>query len=413
VKTIALVALGLSLTTLAYADALPASEDALVAFALAHSPALRASRAERKTAEAQEITAGALENPVLRLEWLHANAGDVGDMGWGVGLSWQPPRPGEWSARKKEARAHTLEVTEDNRERAADLEAAIRIGWASAQALGEQLEAATRAVDSRRALEQLVEQRVLRGASTRVELSVISLSVARAEQERDALSVEKSVLEDRLSGLAGLPALGSVDVPNSAPQAPGPPPDTKALETRALADRPLLRADAARAEKMEQAIRAERARSWPWFDLAAAPRYRFNDQASRRHDLTLAIDVSIPVFDGNGGRIAAAESERDKQAALREAHIAEVGRDIAIARREVERGSAMLERHLRTVEPLLKQHATLLAEALANRQVDLTALLAAEDLALRSRRELAQTRFAYRRACIDLARAVGRLGGAQ
>ena len=103
------------------------TEDALVKTALANNPELRAGQWERNVAEAQVSTASALNNPVLRLEWLHAQDGDPiaqngtpSASGWAARLSWTPPQPTEWSARRAQAQARTVEVEHELLERAAD-----------------------------------------------------------------------------------------------------------------------------------------------------------------------------------------------------------------------------------------------------------------------------------------------------
>ena len=80
-------------------------QDALVSLALAQNPELRAARHERQVAEAGVVRASALENPTLRVEWLHAVTPDR--MGFGLGLGWNPPQPTVYAATRAAAKAHT------------------------------------------------------------------------------------------------------------------------------------------------------------------------------------------------------------------------------------------------------------------------------------------------------------------
>ncbi|MCW5835302.1 MAG: TolC family protein, partial [Labilithrix sp.] len=185
------------------------TEERLVATARAQNRELRVRSADRDVAKAGERTAAAIANPSVRLEWLHAQEGNPFDSGWGVGLSWKPPQPGVWSAQRKEAEANTRAVELETLESAAELEAAVRAGWATCAELGALYEVADRAVATRRSIQELVAERVERGAATRIELSAASLSVTRAEQERDEIGVERESARRRLAALAGLPA-GSV-----------------------------------------------------------------------------------------------------------------------------------------------------------------------------------------------------------
>ncbi len=380
------------------------TQDALVALARAQNPSLRAAQHDREVAAAGVTTASALENPSLRVEWLHAITPDR--MGFGVGLGWSPPHPTVYAARKEEARARTREVEEELVERAWDLEATVRAGFVAAEAQGELLRVATQAVDARRALLAALRERAAHGVSTKVEVSLAALSVARAEHEREGLSLQRETTLAKLAGLAGLPPGTSLELAAStAPdEAIG---ELARLEQRALVERASLKADAARIDQRDQALRGERAKRLPWIGLASLPRYRYSDMSNITHDLAFAVDISLPVLDTNGGRIAAAEAMRAKESALHAAHVAEVLREVATARNEAIRQKVILDRYEAAVTPILAEHAALLREALAGHQVDTTAVLAAADVALRCERELAEGRLGVRRAQIALARASG------
>jgi outer membrane protein TolC len=394
---------------------LTTTEDGLVKGALAHNPELRAGQWERNIAEAQVSTASALNNPVLRLEWLHAQEGSPIESGWGARLSWTPPQPTEWSARRAQARARTTEVEHELLERAADLEASIRTGCATADALAEQLSIAARALETRRAIVSILASRVERGASTRLELNAATLSTARTEQERDEIVIARESVLRRLASIAGLPAGTRLDLAPGVPADASPSPgdagegDARSLEARALVLRPLFRADAARAEQASQALRAEKTRRYPWFSLSSLPRVRVTDAQSRPVDLMFGIDLTLPIFDGNGGRIAAAEAEQHRQNELHAVHVSTVRRDIDVAREETTRRRELLARFKRTIEPILEEHATLLRDAMEGRQLDFLALLSAEDVVVRTQREYVEARLSYRKSRIQLLRASGAL----
>jgi multidrug efflux system outer membrane protein len=382
------------------------TEDALVTSALTHNADLRAGRWERNVAEAQVTTATALQNPVLRLEWLHAQNGDPLDTGGGARLSWTPPQPWEWSARRLQARAHTVEVEEELNERAADLELSVRSACATVDALAEQLALSTRAVETRRSIHSVIKERLERGASTRIELNAAALAVFRAEQERDAVAISRRSALLQVSALAGLPRGTAMDLA-AAEQLTGPPrADEQELE-RALLRRPLLRADAARAEQAAQAVRAEKTRSYPWISLSSLPRLRITDASNRPYDLTFSVDITLPILDTNSGRIAAAEAEQRRQEELRSAHLTSVHRDVDIARGETIRRGELVERYRTAMQPIIEEHALLLRDALMGRQLDFLALLAAEETVVRAQREEIEARLAHRKATILLARASG------
>src|SRR5262249_25950653 len=132
-------------------------------------------------------TAGAWSNPVARAEWLHVQTKD--DYGFGIGLAWTPPQPGVYGPHRDAARATEQAVTADISERAADLEQQVRSAYAQIQALDQELELAAQSVAMRRAVYDATSERVVRGAGSRIDVSLAAVSVARGEQQRELLQL--------------------------------------------------------------------------------------------------------------------------------------------------------------------------------------------------------------------------------
>ena len=385
-------------------------ETSLVRFALAHNPELRAAHWEQDIASAGVTRASALSNPALRGEWLHVQS--PADYGWGVGLEWTPPQPGVYGAGKDAARAQVRATKADFSERAADLEAAVRRSYAQVGALGEEIALAEQSVATRRSVYQAVKERVAHGAASRIDLSLSSVSLARGEQERDLLLLARSSEVASLEALLGLPADRALDLSargtSEAPSAASPAPSATDLEQRALAERPQLQADAARSDAAEATLSAERAKRWPWLALQA--RYRRHDQSTYENDVTLGLELTLPIFNQNPGPIAAAEAARREQRDLLFAHRFNIEREVRALRAESERRREIAEHYATTIAPVLSEHAALVKQALAGLELDLTALLAAEDLVTKSGIEYLEARLAQRKAEIALARTLGEYG---
>jgi cobalt-zinc-cadmium efflux system outer membrane protein len=388
-------------------------EQAVVRFALSHNPDLRAAQWSEAIARAGVQSASALSNPVARGEWLHVQSGS--DYGWGVGLEWQPPQPGVYGSRKEAAQAGVRAAQADFRERAADLEADVRRSYAQIQALGEEIALAEKSLEIRRALEKAVQERVNHGAANRIDLSLTTVSRARGEQERDLLVMARHTELAQLEALVGLPATQALDVPpttavTEATRAPSAaePTSNANLEQRAVAARPMLRADAARADAAESALAAEQAKRYPWLELQA--RYRRHDQATYPEDVTLGVAVTLPLFSQNAGPIAAAEASQRQQQALALAHRMGIVRDVRVLRRESEQRKLIAEHYAEAIAPVLREHAALVKQALAGLELDVTTLLAAEDMVTRGSIDYLEARLAQRRADISLSRALGEYG---
>ena len=374
------------------------SEEALVRFALSHNLDLRAARWDQDIAAASVTSASALNNPRARAEWLHVQS--PADYGWGVGLEWAPPQPGVYGSGKDAARAQLRAVKADHSERRAELEARVRSSYAQIAALSEEIALAEKSVETRSSVHKAIAERVKNGASSRIELSMARISLARGEQERDLLSLSRATEVTRLEALLGLPKGQSLSLSARLTS-------SESSESRALS-RPQLEADAARADAADSTLEGERAKRWPWLALQA--RYRKRDQSTYPDDVTLGVELVVPIFNQNPGPIAAAQASQRAQRDVLAAHRAEIERDVLVLRAESTRRREIAEHHAQTIAPLLSEHAALVKQALAGMELDLTALLSAEDMVTHSGIEYLEARLAQRRAEIALARALGEYG---
>jgi len=378
------------------------NEDALVRFALAHNPDLRAAHWDQDIAAASVTTASALNNPVARGEWLHVQS--PANYGWGVGLEWAPPQPGVYGSVRDAARAQVRAVKADFSERSADLEASVRRSFAQIAALTEEIALAEKSVETRRSVYQAIENRVSHGASSRIDLSLVLVSLARAGQERDLLLLGRATEVTQLEALVGLPPDQSLSLTPRLTSA-----QTEAA--RAATPRPQLQADAARADAADFNLSAERAKRWPWLALQA--RYRKNDQSNYPDDVTVGLQLTLPIFNQNPGPIAAAEASRLALRDVAAAHRLGIERDVRVLRAESVRRREISEHYAQAIAPVLTEHAALVKQALAGMELDLTALLAAEDMVTHGGIEYMEARLAQRKAEIALARALGEYGRAR
>jgi outer membrane protein TolC len=170
----------------------------------------------------------------------------------------------------------------------------------------------------------------------------------------------------------------------------------------------LLRADGARAESVAQELAAERAKRYPWLELQA--RYRRHDQSNYPDDLTLGVAVTLPILSQNSGPIAAAEASQHRQRDMAAAHRVEIERDVRVLRAESVHRGEIADHYAAEIAPVLQEHAALVKQALAGMELDLTAVLSAEDMVTRGGIEYVEARLDERKAKIALQRALGAYG---
>lgn len=401
-----------------------ADEESLVRYALAHNPELDAAAWDRTISAAKVSAASALSNPVARGEWLHVQS--PADYGFGIGLEWSPPQPGVYGARSAAARAEARATREDLKERAADLECQVRGVHARIIALEQELALAEESLATRRKIHEAVKERTAHGAATRIDLSLTAVSLARGEQERDLLSLKRTSALSELESLLGLaPGEALAELPPATPPliepgVPVPAASTAGDRSSPSADaelgrsadraRPQIRADRARIEAAEQVLAAERAKRYPWLELQA--RYRRHDQSNYPNDLTFDVAITLPILSQNSGPIAVAEASRQKQGALEAAHRLRIERDVRALRAESLQRAHIAAHYAAEIGPILQEHAALVKQALSGLELDLTAVLNAEDMVARGGIEYVEARLAQREVEISLQRALGNYGKA-
>jgi outer membrane protein TolC len=383
------------------------SEDEAVAIAMKSNPDLRAARHQRGIAEGEVVAAGALLNPAVDLDVIHLE--DYGTRNaWAIGLRWEPPQPGVYSARRAAARAGAAATEADIAETQWQVAVAVRGAHALVVALEEKRELVEKALAGRRQIAALVEKRIAGGASTRLDLSLAQLDVQRLEQQRDDLATQAVAAAAQLGLLMGTPPPRGAT--GTLPSEPVMPAALEPLVEEALQSRPALVASEKRYMQREETIRMETARRWPWFRFTAIPRYRADGSDIHPRDYSLGLQLLLPILDQNAGPIQVAEASRDQERELFRKQVVDLRTSLAAARTTLAVRSETLRRYQTSVLPSLEAQEKLLASAVSGGQLDVVALLAASDNILRSRGDYVDVRLDAYRARLELERAVGRRG---
>jgi outer membrane protein TolC len=386
------------------------TEERSIALALTWNHALRAQRLSRGIPEGQIVTAETLANPVIRFDLTHLQAGADG-LGWDARLSWAPPQPGVRGGRVGTAKATLAVYDAEIREQEWATVCDVRTAYAALLAIDEEIRIADESVVNRRKLVELVKRQVEQGGSTRFNFDLITLSLTNAERAQSARKLARLNGAMALTQLLGLgaPDGGAVSVTGTLDDEARDAvlPGQTTLEERALAHRPALAAAHAQYKASEETLRAETAARWPWFVLSAIPRVRQNEALQAHTDVAVGVDVTLPIFDTNAGRVQSASASRAVARAQLTTAVAGVRGDIAQALAAIRSNRELLDRVHVEIEPLLQEHDRLLALVMKAGELDLTSLIASEDLVLAARTQLIEARLQLRDATIALDRAVG------
>jgi cobalt-zinc-cadmium efflux system outer membrane protein len=385
-------------------------EDRAVALALVGNPTLRAFRLERGVAEGEVLAAGAIANPELRLEVTHLQNRKLSELGWGVGLEWAPPQPAVRTARRAAAEAHREEIEHAIREREWALASDVRASFAGLVGADERARLTGAALKVRDELRAAIESRVGRGAATRFDADLSALALAEAQRLVDQSVLSRAQAERALAAAIGLEPDTKIALPPSAASAEPPAlaPATCAELQDKVIEHPALAQAAAHVVMADDLARVEHAARWPWFKFMAVPRVRRNEFFGHETDFVVGVNVLLPLFDWNTGRIRAAEAARDRARAELTADADGIRREVAGACTDLGARADLLRLERERLAPVLEQHDRLMRQALSAHEVDLTTLLVTETRVLDSRLELARAQLALRLAWINLERASGR-----
>lgn len=308
----------------------PWSLAALQAEAEQRNPELAIARAQRKTAEAAAITAGARPNPALTTSAQKNTSAERGAKAWtyDLGLAIPIETAGKrdirlaraaWQARAaayaeaetlwrvrgkvREAYIGAFPAEQQARERAAlqaslseETQKRLAAGMVSS---GEVLQTRLAAQQAALAVEDAHRRRIE---------SLHKLAASIGVPER---ALEKAAMPFKDLSAEALPGAAAIDV----------------AARSALQARPDVLASLAAYEAAQAALQLEIARQYP--DLSIGPGYSWDAGALK---WSLALGLMLPLFDRNQGLIAEAEAKREEAAASFRATQEQAIADIAAAR---------------------------------------------------------------------------------
>ncbi len=329
-------------------------------------------------------------------------------MGIAATLKWTPPQPIVYSAGRSLAQAHLEQVDHEIAEQEWQVQNQVRNTFSLLLMLKKQLQVCEQMIALRRRVLDLYKTRLAHGGATRIELNQVQLSLLASERDRDSLLLRQVDAQSDLRTQIGvvtpdplrLRGAFPVELEHVALA------DGDALAEQALAARPTLKAAHSQIIQRQHALRVEKAKAWPWFEISA--RYRNTSSSNYPNEVLLGIELPLPILNQNQGPIKEAAAQIDLALGLAEAQFLIIKQTVfnAVAALQVRRN--VLLRYEREVLPVLAEHEQLLELSLRGGQIDLVTLLAGEETALRAQRDYFDARLAFRLAWLALQAAVGR-----
>ncbi len=387
------------------------SIDEAVAVGLYLNADLRAFRYERGVAEGELVAAGVLPNPELSLQWLRIPGftKSLATAGIDLGISWQPPRPGERDAKRAAATARIEQVREEITGEEWRVASEVRVAYVELAGLSERLRLADLAVKAQQRVRDYVREQVKGGVATRLDASLADLEYVGGLRDRESLAADRDRSQLGLNRLLGLS-------PRAAFRLQGADRvlafkalvlDAERLEDVALERRPDLAAARFGYERAQQDLRLACIQRIPWFNFGPAYSRDGSKGETPTDKFGLSLGFELPIANRNEGEIAKLGAARDKQ---REEFVAKVfgaRAEIHESLQDVIAEERLIRLFEQSVEPALAESEKILQTGIDEKEVDLLRYLATQEKALEGRRTHVESLEKYWTAVFGLERAVG------
>lgn len=378
--------------TLTLVDALARTEAA--------GPALRAGALEVEAREALFGQAGRLLNPTLELVAENIGAPDEETTLVTFALAQTVELGGDRAARRAVARADIGRATSQFNLTRIRVFAGVRTRFATAVSAQEAVRLASESVELAETARYVTSEQVEAGDRSPVDLTRAQVAVAEAQAKAARADAVQHAAFAALAALwSDVPDFGtveSIDVVLSVPP-------YEVLAAR-LAASPILVRFAAETARREAAVRVETARRIPDPTISAGYRRFFNPGAGA---FVVGIALPLPVFDRNGGNIAAARARLAMIDAERDAFLIEAQARLAEAHGEL--AAAVAEAEILRTEalPRAEDVADRIDEGYREGKFELLDLLDARRTLVALRSDYADALAAFRSASTDVARMLG------
>jgi outer membrane protein TolC len=309
--------------------------DGAIRIALDNDPASAASRASARAYSESAVAEGQLPDPMLKTALVNVPVDDfdidsepMTQLQLGVEQSF--PRGNTLHYRQR--RAESLASVEEANAAATMLQT-VRDVRRYFLELYYQVRAAAIVAETRKLFTQLVDITQAQYGSGRVsQQDVLQASLELARLDDRATRIETAADENRAALAKWLDAAADLPLADQFPELPALP--AKAQLDSALLEHPVLQAETARVNAMQQGTRIAREQFKPGWSAGIDYRKRFgeNQDGSDRSDMMAAmLNVELPLFTGNrqDRRLAASIAETEAAELRRDEKLRELRRILA------------------------------------------------------------------------------------
>lgn len=320
--------------------------DEAVAVALWNNPDFQAQLANLGLARADLVEAGLLQNPVLSLLFPWGPKQLEATLRWPIELLWQRPR------RVAAARLAADSIAKGLEQDGLTLVADTKLAYAEYALALDRIELAERALKELDGVATLMESRFQSGDISQLEARTASIDAARARQDVIRARLDAELRANELRARLGLALDTAYETPPTLTPGAAPRCVTgSALVDDALAARPDVRAAELAIEAAGARLGWERSRI---FTVAAV--LDANGEGIEGFELGPGVDVGLPLFDRNQGRVSRAQADMQRASSLYLATRQRVATEVRAAATQYDRSAtAAAEWRATVLEPLETQ----------------------------------------------------------
>lgn len=281
-------------------DALGSTVHSLLEHARAQSPELAAMRQEADAARERIQPAGALADPMLRMELEninnYGNGNQLSVLPWRVGETkytiLQPlPAWGKRELRREVAEADARRAEASTAATWSELAARIKVAYAQYYLAARNERLVREIVELIAALEKIAQARYAGGLAAQQDAIRAQVEQTAMRAELIALDSEKRQMRARINALLGRAAEATLADPASLRALPATAPVAEELVRRALATNPALAAEEARIRSAEKNRELTLRNRYPDFQIGVSP----TQMRSRITSWGVMVEMNIPL----------------------------------------------------------------------------------------------------------------------
>jgi cobalt-zinc-cadmium efflux system outer membrane protein len=385
----------------------------LLAHARQHNPELAAMQHEAQAATQRVEPAGALPDPVLRVELMNVN-----NYGNDAGFNLLPskvgetkytlmqmlPAPGKRALRREAAAADARQAEARVAATWAEQVMKLRTGFAQYYLAARNERITTELLDLVTRLEQVAQSRYAGGLAPQQDAIRAQLEQTGMRGELIAVANEKRQAQARLNALLGRPAGAALAEPQALPAVQAAQLEAQVLAERARTSNAAVRTEAARLEAAQASRALARRNRYPDFNVGISP----SQMGSRITTWGLMLEVNIPL---QRDVLRAQESEAaamlEAARARAEAAANQAGADLEEQLSGLEaarRNEVLIATRQQPQSDLVLQSAT---AAYENGKVDFTTLLEAQRQVRKARLDLLKAQVEQQMRIAEIERTLG------